>query len=71
LYCDTTNSLQGDEFWSFHRLVQGDHKLIHMNWGTNYNTDYIKHLAFLLNGEKTWAYWGAICLKTSVMLLVT
>ncbi len=56
MYYDTTLSFQGDEFWSFHELLQGDHQQIHTKWVTNYNTKCIEHLAFVINGEKKWAH---------------
>jgi hypothetical protein len=42
-----------------------------MKWVTNYNTIGIEHLAFVVNGEKTWAHWGEVCPSTSGMLHVT
>jgi hypothetical protein len=42
-----------------------------MKWVTNYNMAGIEHLTFVVNGEKTWAHWGAICPSTSGMLHVT
>ncbi len=31
----------------------------------------IEHLAFVVNGENTWAHWGEVCPSTSGMLHVT
>jgi hypothetical protein len=33
--------------------------------------DSTQHLAFVLNGEKTWAHWGVICPETSGMMPIT
>jgi hypothetical protein len=71
LYCDAALSFLGDEFWSFHGLLQGDHQQIHTKWVIDYNTKFIKRLAFVINGEKIWAHWGVLCLDTNVMLPVT
>jgi hypothetical protein len=42
-----------------------------MKWVMNYNTTRIEHLAFVINGEKTWTHWGEICQSTCGMLHVT
>jgi hypothetical protein len=52
LYCDINSSFNGDEFWSFERLLQGDHAQIHTKWVMDYNTDLVEHLTFVLNGGK-------------------
>jgi hypothetical protein len=52
-------------------LLQCDHPQIHTNWVTNYNIDSIEHVAFVLNGGKMGAHWGAIHPNTYDMLLVT
>jgi len=31
----------------------------------------IEHLAFVVNGEKTWAHWGEVCPSTNGMLHIT
>ncbi len=52
LYCDINSSFNGDEFWSFEGLLQGDHAQIHTKWVMDYNIDLVEHLTFVLNGEK-------------------
>jgi hypothetical protein len=42
-----------------------------MKWVTNYNKIEIEHLAFVINGEKTWAHWGEVCPSTNGTLHVT
>jgi len=71
LYYDAILSFQGDEFWSFHGLLKGDHQQIHTKWVTDYNIKCIEHLAFVINGEKIWVHWGVLCLNTNVMLPMT
>jgi hypothetical protein len=71
LYYDATLSFQGNEFWSFHKLLQGDHEQIHTKWATIYNIKCIKDLGFVINGENIWVHWGVLCLDTNVMLLMT
>jgi hypothetical protein len=51
--------------------LQGDHSQIHLKWVIEYNTNSTQHFVIVLNGEKTLAHWGAICLKISGMMLVT
>ncbi len=71
LYYDATLAFQGDEFWSFHELLQGDHQQIHTKWVIDYNTKSIKNLAFVINGEKIWVHWGILCPNTNVMMPMT
>jgi hypothetical protein len=71
LYYDGTMSFQGDEFWSFHRLLQGDHQQIHTKWVIDYNTKCIEHLASVINGKKIWVHWGVLCPNTNVRLPMT
>ncbi len=71
LYYDVILLFQGDEFWSFHGLLKGDHQQIHTKWVTDYNIKCIEHLAFVINGEKIWVHWGVLCLNTNVMLPMT
>ncbi len=71
LYYDATLSFQGNEFWSFHGLLQDDHQQIHTKWVTDYNIECIEHLAFVINGEKIWVHWGVLCPNINVMLPMT
>jgi hypothetical protein len=71
LFYDAILSLQGNEFWSFHKLLQDDHEQIHTKWVTNYNIKCTKHLGFVINGKKIWAHWGVLCPDTNVMMSVT
>ncbi len=71
LYYDATLSFQGNEFWSFHKLLQCDHEQIHSKCVTDYNIKCTKHLGFVINDENIWAHWGVLCFNTNVMLPVT
>ncbi len=71
MYYDSNSTFNNDELWSFLKLLQCDHPQIQTNWVTNYNIDSVEHIAFVLNGEKMGAHWGAIRPNTCDMLLVT
>jgi hypothetical protein len=71
LYYDAVLSFQGNDFWSFHGLLQGDHQEIHTKWVIDYNTKCTKHFAFVINGEKIWVHGGILCPNTNVMMPMT
>jgi hypothetical protein len=71
LYYDATLSFQGNEFWSFHGLLQGDHQQIHTKWMIDYNTECIEHFTFVINGENIWVHWGKLYPNTNVMMSMT
>jgi hypothetical protein len=43
---------KGDEYWSFHGLLQSDHEHIHLKWIINYNMNNIEHLAFYFKWQE-------------------
>ncbi len=55
LYCDNNNAFFHDESWSLNGLLVCDHHQINMKWVTNYNSDSIFRLTFVLEGENNWA----------------
>jgi hypothetical protein len=42
-----------------------------MKWVMNYDMNFIEHLAFVVNGEKTWAHCGEVYSLIKGCVLVT
>jgi len=60
LYSNNNIAFINDEFCSPNSLMVCNHQQIHLKWVTNYNSDIVEHLAFVLNGEKIWAHLGVV-----------
>jgi len=71
LYSNNNIVFTSDEFWSLNGLMVCNHQQIHVKWVIDYNCDVIKHLVFVLNGEKIWVHLGTVYSKTRMMLPMT